>query len=44
LNAPLRIALIGAGIMGRQHYQHLRNVPQAQLCAVADPGRKNRWA
>ncbi|MDT8923532.1 Gfo/Idh/MocA family oxidoreductase [Pseudomonas taiwanensis] len=38
MNAPLRIALIGAGIMGRQHYQHLRNVPQAQLCAVADPG------
>ena len=24
--------------MGRQHYQHLLNVPQAQLCAVADPG------
>ncbi|AGZ35402.1 MULTISPECIES: Gfo/Idh/MocA family protein [unclassified Pseudomonas] len=38
MNAPLRIALIGAGIMGRQHYQQLRNVPQAQLCAVADPG------
>ncbi|CAH0647557.1 MULTISPECIES: Gfo/Idh/MocA family protein [Pseudomonas] len=38
MNAPLRIALVGAGIMGRQHYQHLRNVPQAQLCAVADPG------
>jgi len=38
LNAPLRIALIGAGIMGRQHYQHLRRLAQAQLCAVADPG------
>jgi len=38
LNAPLRIALVGAGIMGRQHYQHLCNVPQARLCAVADPG------
>ena len=38
MNSPLRIALIGAGIMGRQHYQHLRQVPQAQLCAVADPG------
>jgi len=24
--------------MGRQHYQHLRRLPQAQLCAVADPG------
>lgn len=38
MNAPLRIALIGAGIMGRQHYQHLRRLAQAQLCAVADPG------
>lgn len=38
MNSPLRIALIGAGIMGRQHLQHLSNVPRAQLCAVADPG------
>jgi len=38
LNSPLQIALIGAGIMGRQHYQHLRRLPQARLCAVADPG------
>lgn len=38
MNAPLRIALIGAGIMGRQHYRHLLNVSQARLCAVADPG------
>jgi len=38
LNAPLRIALIGAGIMGRQHYQHLCQVPEARLCAIADPG------
>src|SRR5262245_18221993 len=38
LNSPLRIALIGAGIMGRQHYQHLGNLPEAQLSAVAEPG------
>ncbi|UVJ43413.1 Gfo/Idh/MocA family oxidoreductase [Pseudomonas sp. LS1212] len=38
MNVPLRIALIGAGVMGRQHYQHLRGLAQAQLCAVADPG------
>ena len=37
MNQPLRIALIGAGVMGRQHYQHLRTLGQAQLCAVADP-------
>jgi predicted dehydrogenase len=38
LNAPLRIALIGAGVMGRQHYHHLRGLDEAQLCAVVDPG------
>jgi predicted dehydrogenase len=38
LNSPLRIALIGAGIMGQQHYQHLKTLTEATLCAVADPG------
>ena len=28
----------GAGIKVRPPYQHLLNVPQAQQCAVADPG------
>ncbi|WP_409276802.1 Gfo/Idh/MocA family protein [Pseudomonas defluvii] len=40
MNQPLRIALIGAGVMGRQHYQHLRTLDQAQLCAVADPNER----
>jgi predicted dehydrogenase len=34
----LRIALIGAGVMGRQHHQHLQTLAEAQLCAIADPG------
>jgi predicted dehydrogenase len=34
----LRIALIGAGVMGRQHHQHLQALAEAQLCALADPG------
>jgi predicted dehydrogenase len=38
VTSPLRIALIGAGVMGRQHLQHLRQLPEAQLCAIADPG------
>lgn len=33
----LRIALIGAGIMGRQHQQHLQRLDEARLCAVSDP-------
>ncbi|VVN99284.1 Inositol 2-dehydrogenase/D-chiro-inositol 3-dehydrogenase [Pseudomonas fluorescens] len=36
--SPLRIALIGAGNMGQLHYQHLRTLTEATLCAVADPG------
>lgn len=35
---PLHIALIGAGVMGRQHHQYLKDLPEARLCAVADPG------
>lgn len=38
MTSPLRIALIGAGNMGQQHYHHLKSLTEAQLCAVADPG------
>lgn len=38
MNSPLRIALIGAGNMGQQHYRHLQSLTEATLCAVADPG------
>lgn len=38
MTSPLRIALIGAGNMGQQHYQHLQTFEEARLCAVADPG------
>ncbi|MGE8065526.1 Gfo/Idh/MocA family protein [Pseudomonas sp. NPDC089569] len=38
MSSPLRIALIGAGNMGQQHYRHLKSLTEAILCAVADPG------
>lgn len=38
MSSPLRIALIGAGNMGQQHYHHLKTLAEARLCAVADPG------
>ncbi|PIA68666.1 gfo/Idh/MocA family oxidoreductase [Ectopseudomonas toyotomiensis] len=38
MTSPLRIVLIGAGVMGRQHHQHLQNLTEARLCAIADPG------
>ncbi|PXX73508.1 Predicted dehydrogenase [Pseudomonas sp. LAMO17WK12:I10] len=38
MDSPLRIALIGVGNMGQQHYQHLKTLTEARLCAVVDPG------
>ncbi|WP_136068548.1 Gfo/Idh/MocA family protein [Modicisalibacter radicis] len=35
---PLRIALMGAGAMGRQHQATIARQPDAALCAIADPG------
>ncbi len=32
MNSPLRIALIGAGNMGQQHYRHLQTLTEATLC------------
>lgn len=37
MNSPLRIALIGAGAMGRQHAGYIANEPGAKLVAIADP-------
>ncbi|MEH6365997.1 MAG: Gfo/Idh/MocA family oxidoreductase [Pseudomonas marincola] len=34
---PLHIALIGAGVMGQQHLEHLDGLSEARLCAIADP-------
>ena len=37
MNNPLQIALIGAGVMGRQHHEVISRSSAAQLCAIADP-------
>lgn len=37
MTAPLRIALIGAGAMGRQHAALIERDPDATLVAIADP-------
>ncbi|MCS3840005.1 putative dehydrogenase [Pseudomonas sp. JAI111] len=37
MNSPLRIALIGAGNRGQQHYPPLKSLTQVTLCAVVDP-------
>ena len=35
--SKLRIAVAGAGLIGRTHIQVLGQSPSAELCAVADP-------
>ena len=34
---PMRVGVIGAGVMGRAHAQALSSIPRAQIVAVADP-------
>ncbi|MGI9421134.1 MAG: Gfo/Idh/MocA family protein [Geminicoccaceae bacterium] len=37
MNGPLRIGLIGAGMIGRKHAAYLKASPDCDLVAVADP-------
>jgi len=34
---PVRIAVLGAGLIGRRHIQHVKNEPKAKLVAIVDP-------
>lgn len=37
--APVRVAVIGAGLIGRRHIEHVACHPAAALAAIVDPGR-----
>ena len=37
MTSQLRIAVIGAGAMGRDHIRYIQDDPDAALAAVADP-------
>ncbi|HEX6142184.1 MAG TPA: Gfo/Idh/MocA family oxidoreductase [Geminicoccaceae bacterium] len=34
---PVRLAVVGAGLIGRQHVLRIRNEPEATLAAIVDP-------
>ena len=34
---PANIAIVGAGLIGRRHIQHVRDEPQANLVAIVEP-------
>jgi predicted dehydrogenase len=35
--APVKLAVVGAGLIGRRHAEHIAAEPRATLCAVVDP-------
>lgn len=37
MNRPASIAVIGAGLIGRRHIEHIDAEPQARLAAIVDP-------
>ncbi|WP_279477526.1 Gfo/Idh/MocA family oxidoreductase [Aureimonas sp. SK2] len=39
---PARIAVMGAGLIGRRHIQHVRAEPETELAAVVDPTEAGR--
>ncbi len=39
---PVRIAVMGAGLIGRRHIQHVAAEPEAELAAVVDPTQAGR--
>ncbi len=34
---PVQLAVLGAGLIGRRHIEHVRNEPCAELAAIVDP-------
>lgn len=34
---PVRLAVIGAGLIGKRHAEHVAAEPRARLCAIVDP-------
>jgi len=37
---PTKVAVVGAGFMGRQHVESYENIPEARVVAVVDPQRE----
>lgn len=44
MKGPLRVAVIGAGVMGRHHANVYRALPEAELVAVVEPNETRRLA
>ncbi|WP_449255455.1 Gfo/Idh/MocA family protein [Bosea sp. (in: a-proteobacteria)] len=40
--APVKLAVVGAGLIGRRHAEHVAREPGAALCAIVDPSEVGR--
>lgn len=36
-NGPVRLAVLGAGLIGKRHIEHVLSEPEAELAAIVDP-------
>src|ERR1700693_3094396 len=39
---PVRLAVLGAGLIGKRHIQHIKAEPEAELLAIVDPSPEAR--
>lgn len=39
---PIQLAVLGAGLIGKRHMEHINMEPEAELYAVVDPRRSAR--
>jgi hypothetical protein len=37
MSKPVRLAVLGAALMGKSHLQHIKSAPEAELLAIVDP-------
>jgi predicted dehydrogenase len=37
MSKPVRLAVLGAGLIGKRHIQHIKAEPEAELLAIVDP-------
>jgi predicted dehydrogenase len=37
MSKPVRLAVLGAGLIGKRHVKHIKSAPEAELLAIVDP-------
>jgi predicted homoserine dehydrogenase-like protein len=37
MSKPVRLAVVGAGLIGKRHVQFIKSAPEAELVAIVDP-------